>query len=56
MKNIRNKGKSGAGMEEVKKWKFFDEMQFLAPFIGQNASTSTISNFSQESVSAFLSF
>ena len=31
MKNIRNKEKSGAGMEEVKKWKFFDEMQFMAP-------------------------
>ena len=54
LKNIRNKGKSGAGMEEVKKWKFFDSMHFLSFFVGRNASTSMISNFSRESVSAFL--
>ena len=55
-KNIQNKGKSGAGVEDVKKWKFFNAMQFLAPFVGRNVSTSTITNFSRESVSAFLLF
>ena len=57
VKESRKRGKSGSGLDEVKKWKFFDVLRFLQPFIQTSTSSSTLSNLlpeCPEAVSVFL--
>ena len=48
--------KSGSGTDDVKKWKFFDVLNYMQPFLNRSSS-STLSNLlaeCSEIVSAFL--